>query len=396
MTSSVASRTSVGTGRSARVRPEDAVAEALSAARNALSGEPDACVFFATVGYDPHALTGALRAQLPAGCAVVGCSGEGVTDAHGSDEDAHALVVMLFASDRIGFTPVFASGLRGREVACAEDLAAQIRQVSDARVVVLLPDGLTGNLTTLVEALDAAVPGVLFVGGAAGDMLTFERTWQYAGEAVVTDGVAALVLSGAIRAAVRISHGCAPIGRERVVTKSQGALVQEIDGVPVWKVFQEYIGVDRDELEAADSIHLCIGRPLAKTGTDEYPEYVIRMPLGLDKDTGAVNFPGQLEEGAVVRLTRRDPERIVDGLRRATRSLKSLGAPLALLQFDCAGRGRLLFGEAVSEHVVAPIVEEFPTTPIVGFHTYGEIGPLDGKTYYHNYTVALLALFEEE
>ena len=32
--------------------------------------------------------------------------------------------------------------------------------------------------------------------------------------------------------------------------------------------------------------------------------------------------------------------------------------------------------------------------PWIGFHTFGEIAPIAGKSYYHNYTVALCAVFE--
>jgi hypothetical protein len=34
--------------------------------------------------------------------------------------------------------------------------------------------------------------------------------------------------------------------------------------------------------------------------------------------------------------------------------------------------------------------------PWLGFHTYGEIAQLGGTTYYHNYTVVLLALYDRE
>ncbi len=33
-------------------------------------------------------------------------------------------------------------------------------------------------------------------------------------------------------------------------------------------------------------------------------------------------------------------------------------------------------------------------TPWIGFHTFGEIAPIAGETFYHNFTVALCALYE--
>ena len=66
-----------------------------------------------------------------------------------------------------------------------------------------------------------------------------------------------------------------------------------------------------------------------------------------------------------------------------------------MFQFDCAGRGRLMFGPRASDEIVRPLQQILgPATPWLGFHTYGEIAPLRGRPRYHNYTVALCAIFE--
>jgi small ligand-binding sensory domain FIST len=68
-----------------------------------------------------------------------------------------------------------------------------------------------------------------------------------------------------------------------------------------------------------------------------------------------------------------------------------------VLQFDCAGRGRIIFGDHATETVVTPIQDVLGhDLPWLGFHTYGEIAQLAGKPYYHNYTVVLCALYDAE
>ena len=65
------------------------------------------------------------------------------------------------------------------------------------------------------------------------------------------------------------------------------------------------------------------------------------------------------------------------------------------MQFDCAGRGSILFGSCAAQEIVHPLQEALgDTTPWIGFHTYGEIAPINGKPYYHNYTVVLCALYD--
>ncbi len=72
-------------------------------------------------------------------------------------------------------------------------------------------------------------------------------------------------------------------------------------------------------------------------------------------------------------------------------------APELVLQFDCAGRGRILWGGCAADEIVAPLRKTLgATTPWIGFHTYGEIAPIGGRPYYHNYTVALCAFYERQ
>jgi len=65
-----------------------------------------------------------------------------------------------------------------------------------------------------------------------------------------------------------------------------------------------------------------------------------------------------------------------------------------MLQFDCTGRGRVLCGERTAEIVVEPLQQVLGAdVPWIGFHTFGEIAPLRGRTHYHACTAALCALY---
>jgi hypothetical protein len=183
------------------------------------------------------------------------------------------------------------------------------------------------------------------------------------------------------------------------VTRSDGGTVYEIDGRPAWSVFKEYLGGDPSDLTAAETVHLSFGQRIPTPAPATYGEYVMRTPFGLDQTSGALFFPGSLPEGARIQMTRRDPDRIRQSAAQSARELaeRRSARPNLVLQFDCAGRGRIMFGERASEMIVKPIQDVLGhDLPWLGFHTYGEIAQLGGTAYYHNYTVVLCALYDRQ
>jgi small ligand-binding sensory domain FIST len=60
--------------------------------------------------------------------------------------------------------------------------------------------------------------------------------------------------------------------------------------------------------------------------------------------------------------------------------------------FDCAGRGRGLFG--VPDHDVTLIRERLGDFPLIGFFGNGEFAPIGRRNFFHNYTGALVVFPE--
>lgn len=375
--------------------------EAATRALDELGGRAALVLVFATAGYDQQALIGAI-ADVAGDTPLCGCSGEGVISQQGSDERAHAVVLMAIASDRATFDTFAVEGLSKDARAAGAAIAAEVRRLHERRhrCLLLFPDGITGNSTALLTALQEQIPPELAIaGGTAGDLAAFQRTFQYHDGRVLSDAVSGVLIGGDVVVETAVSHGCEPIGSVRTVTRSDGGTVYEIDGRSAWSVFKEYLDGDPADLSAADSVHLSFGERLPPRTSDSYGEYVMRTPFSLDRESGALFFPGSLAEGARIQMTRRDPDRI---RRSAMQSANELAArrrrrPNLVLHFDCAGRGRIIFGDHATEMAITPIQEILGRElPWVGFHTYGEIAQLDGTAYYHNYTVVLLALYDRE
>lgn len=378
--------------------------EAAAAASAALGpGSVDLTLLFATAPYDQAALLAGVAEHLdPA--TIVGCSGEGVIAGATSSERDHALALLAVRSDSLRFEPFAIEGYgrdsRGAGSALAAAVTARARD--DAVGLWLFPDGLHGNCTEMLDALQEALAiPLVTVGGAAGDAMTFDRTYQYLGTDVHTDAIAAVLVSGRGTMEVAVSHGCTPIGLPRTVTRADDNRVLEIDGAPAWEVFKEYLDGDPQDLNGEGIVHLCIGQSLDDPAATHYAPYVIRTPLGLDKSSGALLFPGGgLATGQTICMTRRDPERILASARSCTRDIERRHPrrrPAFALQVDCAGRGKVLFGASAGAELVAPLRDIFGgDVPWAGFHSYGEIAPIGGRVHYHNYTVALSVLYDDD
>lgn len=392
-----------GVGNSTVHDSQVAGRQAAKAALEPLEGaEPDLVLVFATAGHDQEALVGGV-VEVTGDAPLSGCTGEGVIGPTGSQEVSHAVEVMALRSDQVTFRTLQVQELGAVPDKAGHRLAEQVRGsgIQDPKGLLLFPDGLTLNSTPLLNVLEGELPdGVTVVGGLAGEMMEFDPTYQYHDGGVATDALSAVVLGGDVVVDTAVSHGCSPIGLEREITQAVDNLVLEIDGEPAWEVFKEYFDDEPQDLRPEDVVHMCLGERLSEEEAEEYgSEYIVRTPLDLDEESGGLIFPAEFPTGTPVQMTRRDPQRIREEAGRAAADLRDRHGgedPLALLQFDCAGRGRILFGDRTDEMAMEPVRDAFdPDLPVAGFHTYGEIAPVAGRTRFHNYTVALCALYPE-
>jgi hypothetical protein len=398
--------TKIGVAHSKRRTAHDAGVEASTLALQQLEGQPaDLVLVFANPGYDQQVLLSVIREQFGPRAIVSGCSSEGVIYRGGCDESPCVVNLMAIASDRIRFDAINVGNYAKDPARCGQAIAARVGELGPerAKAVFVFPDGVTGDCTAMLRALQHALPFSLPVaGGAAGDLLKGDprhvlTTYQYLDQVVHTDTVSAVIVGGDVELDVEVSHGCTPLGLTRTVTRVEGGWVHEVDGRPAWEVFKEYLDGDTVDLMSADIVHLCIGEPLdeaKRKGFDS--DLLIRTPLVLAEDKKALFFPGGLQLGNTIQFTRRDPDEVgASAKRSATRLAERHGQrPTAMFQFDCAGRGYMLFGERTAEIAIRPLQDTIGDVPWIGFHTYGEIAPIAGEPFYQNYTVVLCALYE--
>ncbi|OFZ23039.1 MAG: hypothetical protein A2X94_13045 [Bdellovibrionales bacterium GWB1_55_8] len=392
----------VGTGKSTSHDAHDAGREAALQAIQSLSGQqPGLLLVFGTAGYNQQELLDGIfeiAGQVP----LSGCSTSGVITQAGSDESSHAVAVLAL-SHAAHYQTFQARGFGAHARICAEELSRKIRESAprDARLLLLFPDGLTGNVTELVARIEATLPrSVKIAGGTSGELLKLNRTWQYHDGRAESDTVSAVLISGSVSAEVKVSHSCEPIGLEQTVTRAEGGWIYEIDGHPAWSVYKQYLDPQEKEPELLSMAHvcyICLAEILPEPDP-AYGKYIIRCPLQVDHSTGALFFPGNIVKGTKVRMALRSAERAVSQALSTGRTILARHPgkkPALLLHFDCCCRARLLFGACSADAVIQPLQQLFgQEVPWFGFNTYGEIAALDdGRTLFHNYSTVLCALY---
>lgn len=392
--------TCTGVGTSVHRDPRRAAQEAAQAALSQAGVESaQTALVFATVGYPQQPLVAAVQAALP-GADVFGCSGEGVIAQQITNESNHSVAVMVWNSSSDHFKSVSARGLAEDSRGAGRSIAEQLGPVpDDAVALMVLADGLTLNYDEFTAGLaevwpDASLP---LVGGTSGDNWRLKQTWQYQGGEVFSDGVVCALLTGGLRLATGASHGCQPIGTSHTITKADGTLILELDDRPVLDVLGEYLEAEELADFTKAIMNLSLGFRAPNEIEDAYDEYIIRYMPAKDDERGAVRIPTEVEAGTQVWMTRRNAEKMYGGVESLAASLKERmngDRPALVLHFDCAGRGKQMFREHEKTRLVLRLQELVgKDVPWIGFYSFGEIGPVKGQNFFHNYTAVVAGLY---
>jgi hypothetical protein len=402
--------TRAGVGMSRHHNPNVAGREAAEQAlQKAGVSKPDFVVMFGSIGYDQRSLVRAVR-EATGGAPLTGCSAEGTINGEDADESNFSVVVTAISSDELRWHNGIATGFEDDSRAVGKRIAQDLlpNLSTDTIGLFVFPDGLkdfvvpTENLVdNFFAGLEENLPSDRFLplwgGGANANFNMASPPYQYCDDEVITDGVSYALLSGKAQAGWAISHGCIPIGGERIVTRSKGNVIYEIDGEPAMEVLKEYLpehalAEDRDWMRYAISLALCFRAPSYMK--DE--EYVVRGMPAVSMADGSITVQTEVSEGTSVWLSSRDKEKISNGFDRMAQQIKEqLGGekPKLVFQFECATRGKMMFREQEKLQLLKRFRQSLdPDAPWVGFYAVGEIGPVEKHNNRHLYTSVVVAL----
>jgi hypothetical protein len=275
------------------------------------------------------------------------------------------------------------------------DLAQRLSDDDDLSHIFVLSDGSKVAGSELVRGLNHAIKKhIPITGGLAGDGTLFQKTLVGL-NAPPTEGQ--VVVVGFYGKSLKIGHGSKggwdAFGPERIVTRSEGNVLYELDNKSALQLYKQYLGPLAKELPGSALLF-----PLALTSPDS-EETVVRAILATNEEEQKMVFAGDIPVNSKVRLMRANFDRLIDGaVTAANNSLTALGSfdPQVAILISCVGR-RVVLNHRTEEEVEETTRILGKKTPVSGFYSYGEISPVVESTTceLHNQTMTITVYRED-
>lgn len=258
----------------------------------------------------------------------------------------------------------------------------------------VLSDGQQVNGSMLVQGIAEKLPdGVAITGGLAGDRARFTRTLVGYGRNVEEGNIVAVAFYGEnLFVGYGSIGGWDSFGPDRIVTRSEGNVLYELDGQSALELYKRYLDNLADELPGAALLF-----PLSiRVADGDTP--IVRTILSIDEATGSMTFAGDIPQGAYARLMKANFDRLIDGASHAAQdSFSQVGFanPELAILISCVGR-KLVLGQRTEEEVEAVREVLGTETVMTGFYSYGEISPFidSPRCELHNQTMTITAFSE--
>jgi small ligand-binding sensory domain FIST len=305
----------------------------------------------------------------------------------------------------------------------------------EAHTALVHADGDTADLGELLKEMSARTgSGYLFGGltssrGASVQFaLAADGNVRGQGRAggVFSGGLSGVAFGPEVAMVSRVTQGCKPISRARVVTECQNNVVLTLDGEPALDVLLQELAVSLERpQEALQAVRATLaGLAQPPTGGDSAAvrktgnfgsEVLVRHIVGLDPGRHAIALSDQVRAGAQLAFCQRNVAAARADLTRICAEIREELEPAELLEplsalalapgsaietegarhitgavyISCTGRGGAHFGGPSAE--LQRIRHALGDVPLVGFFAAGEVA------YHHLYAyTGVLTVFTAE
>lgn len=337
---------------------------------------------------------GPIQAVLSAydGASAIGCSSSGEIFGTQVQDDTLVAGLLQFDSTTVRTASAQVSD-PSHSFEAARTLANQLMD-STLQGILVLSDGLGVNGSELIRGFNSVLPAhVVVTGGLAGDGARFKQTWVLHEGLPVAKYVTAVGFYGP---AVRLAHGSKGgwdlFGPERLITRSQGNVLYELNQKPALQLYKDYLGELAKGLPGT-ALHF----PLATRQHQDDAKRLVRTILSIDEQTQSLTFAGDMPEGSYAQFMRANFDRLIQGASDAAILAAAPctdASPTLSIAISCVGR-RIVLGERTNEEVEA-VFDVLPKGAAqIGFYSYGEISPYaTGHCDLHNQTMTLTTISE--
>jgi hypothetical protein len=338
---------------------------------------------------DPASIT-SIRGQFPSAI-LLGCSTAGeILDTRVYDETV-SVTAICFDATRVAASSVTITNPAESHAAGAT-LARSFATEGLVHLFVL-SDGLNVNGSELVKGLSENLPaGTTLSGGLSGDGEAFGETLVVLNDAGSSRTVAAVGFYGD-----RLQVGCASLGgwdsfgSERLVTRSEGNILYELDGLSALELYKRYLGEHAQLLPSSGLLF-----PLSMRNPKD-DSSVVRTILAVDEEAQSLTFAGDVPEGWYGRLMKANFDRLIDGAIGAARiSVAGIAEAVDFaILISCVGR-RMVLRQRTEEELEGVRDLVGPSPFLTGFYSYGEISPStpDAPCVLHNQTMTITSFRE--
>lgn len=174
--------------------------------------------------------------------------------------------------------------------------------------------------------------------------------------------------------------GWKPMGISMQVTRSDGSILNELDGEPALSVYEKYLQIPNDEHFYENAFEFPFLRYINDT-------YMMRLPfLGLED--GSIELRAPIDEGDIMYLSYGDVSTILAEVYEARGRLERFH-PQYIRLHNCATR-KGFWGKDVNREI-----EPFRhVTETAGFYTGGEVLRVNGELVHFNATLVIIGMRE--
>ncbi len=317
---------------------------------------------------------------------LVGCVADGVVAGQRELEEGPAAAVWAASLPGGKIVPFHASAIEDDGTL----LVTGFPDADGADLGILVVDPFTFPVAPFLTRLDEEQPRLPIVGGIASGGGMPGRQALIVGDDVYDEGAVGVLLGG-VRAVTVVSQGCAPIGREAVITQADDNVVLELAG----ETALDRLRADVTALTAHEQALARSGILAGLVIDENKPEYgrgdyLMRGLMGVDESAGAIAIGELVRPGQTLRFHVRDAETADEDLREALAAALTGRRPAGALLFTCNGRGTNMFPHP--NHDARRVRDALGAPSLAGFFCGGEIGPVGGRNFLHGFT-ATLAVF---
>jgi hypothetical protein len=355
-------------------------------------------ILYCDADVDGAALTGALSERF--GCEVVGMTTLAALGPGGVNELSAVFTVLT--GDDVRFAAAATDGL-----GTVADVPVRIGEACgriDERIggpkllLIFAPTGMPFAGDVYPDAIEQAAPGVPLLGGVASDDYDFQRARVFLSGKEFRDAAVFAGIAGGVEPKFFLQHVTSRFAeRSLPVTDSDGVTVYKV-GDESFISYLEGFGLSTD---VSDAIVAFNSYPmmLTREGSDETP--LMRHISGLDHDSGAGIFLGNVPEGSIANICLVNKADLVSSCKLSMDKLVAAalaggGDKSLVLCISCCGRSMILGADSDAE---GKIIDELLPSGynLAGAYCLGEFSPSlykDGRASnrFHNCSIALCTL----